>query len=278
MKDFTKENEETAQPPEPQGVEAPEPEFLEDEEQEEPVQWDGSDAEIVSEGADQEYKDTITGVKLSYVLTEEEIRTCMRGTQFGKRRKRRMRIELVVFSALLLGFLVFFFLKRNPDNLFFATVCAAMIFIMIFLPDIRIKQDAKRNANGKEICMEIYPHKIEMGRGENQWEIPLDGSCKSAIYQKNIVVYFKGDDMVILPMRCVEPSVLPEVRGDDPGGHAAAGGLTGRRTALCQRFTRGNPSRWCTRRSPRRNMRRRPCLRKATARFGAAEGCARRRR
>ena len=145
-------------------------------------------------------------------LTEEEIRTCMRGTQFGKRRKRRMRIELVVFSALLLGFLVFFFLKRNPDNLFFATVCAAMIFIMIFLPDIRIKQDAKRNANGKEICMEIYPHKIEMGRGENQWEIPLDGSCKSAIYQKNIVVYFKGDDMVILPMRCVEPSVLPEVR------------------------------------------------------------------
>ena len=154
----------------------------------------------------------ITGVKLSYVLTEEEIRTCMRGTQFGKRRKRRMRIELVVFSALLLGFLVFFFLKRNPDNLFFATVCAAMIFIMIFLPDIRIKQDAKRNANGKEICMEIYPHKIEMGRGENQWEIPLDGSCKSAIYQKNIVVYFKGDDMVILPMRCVEPSVLPEVR------------------------------------------------------------------
>ena len=116
MKDFTKENEETAQPPEPQGVEAPEPEFLEDEEQEEAVQWDGSDAEIVSEGADQEYKDTITGVKLSYVLTEEEIRTCMRGTQFGKRRKRRMRIELVVFSALLLGFLVFFFLKRNPDS------------------------------------------------------------------------------------------------------------------------------------------------------------------
>ena len=146
MKDFTKENEETAQPPEPQGVEAPEPEFLEDEEQEEAVQWDGSDAEIVSEGADQEYKDTITGVKLSYVLTEEEIRTCMRGTQFGKRRKRRMRIKLVVFSALLLGFLVFFFLKRNPDNLFFATVCAAMIFIMIFLPDIRIKQDAKRMA------------------------------------------------------------------------------------------------------------------------------------
>ena len=40
----------------------------------------------------------------------------------------------------------------------------------------------------------------------------MDGSCKSAIYQKNIVVYFKGDDMVILPMRCVEPSVLPEVR------------------------------------------------------------------
>ena len=103
-------------------------------------------------------------------------------------------------------------MNHNADNLFFATVCAAFIFIMIFLPDIRIKQDARRNTDGKEICMEVYPHKIEMGRGENQWEIPLDGSCQSAIYQQNIVVYFKGDDMVILPMRCVEPSVLPEVQ------------------------------------------------------------------
>lgn len=56
MKDFTKENEETAQPPGTPGVEAPEPEFLEDEEQEEAVQWDGSDAEIVSEGADRSTK------------------------------------------------------------------------------------------------------------------------------------------------------------------------------------------------------------------------------
>ena len=192
MKDYTRENEENAQPPEPQGDETPEQELLEEEEQ--------------------DYKDTITGVKLSYVLTEEEIRTCMRATQFDKRRKKRMRIQLIVFSVLFLAFLVLFFLNHNADNLFFATVCAAFIFIMIFLPDIRIKQDARRNTDGKEICMEVYPHKIEMGRGENQWEIPLDGSCQSAIYQQNIVVYFKGDDMVILPMRCVEPSVLPEVQ------------------------------------------------------------------
>ena len=212
MKDYTRENEENAQPPEPQGDETPEQELLEEEEREEPVQWDGSEAEIVAEGADEDYKDTITGVKLSYVLTEEEIRTCMRATQFDKRRKKRMRIQLIVFSVLFLAFLVLFFLNHNADNLFFATVCAAFIFIMIFLPDIRIKQDARRNTDGKEICMEVYPHKIEMGRGENQWEIPLDGSCQSAIYQQNIVVYFKGDDMVILPMRCVEPSVLPEVQ------------------------------------------------------------------
>ena len=121
MKDYTRENEENAQPPEPQGDETPEQELLEEEEQEEPVQWDGSEAEIVAEGADEDYKDTITGVKLSYVLTEEEIRTCMRATQFDKRRKKRMRIQLIVFSVLFLAFLVLFFLNHNADNLFFAT-------------------------------------------------------------------------------------------------------------------------------------------------------------
>lgn len=212
MNDYTRENGENAQPPELQGERTPEQELLEEEEQEEAVHWDGSEAEIVAENADEDYKDTITGVKLSYILTEEEIRACMRATQFDKRRRKRMRVQLVIFSALLLAFLALFFVNHHADNLFFATVCAAFIFIMIFLPDIRIKQDARRNADGKEICMEVYPHKIEIGCGENQWEIPLDGSCQSAIYQQNIVVYFRGDDMVILPMRCVEPSVLPEVQ------------------------------------------------------------------
>lgn len=213
MKEYPKETEEHSRPPEFEGDNPLENDLPEDEEEQEPpVQWDGSEAEIVTEGADQDYKDTVTGVKLSYVLTEEEIRACMRATQFDARRKRRMRTQLVIFSILLLAFLVFFFWKGNPDNLFFATVCAAFIFIMIFLPDIRIKQDARRAADGKEICMEVYPHKIEMGRGENKWEIPLDGSCQSAVYEQNIVVYFNKGDMVILPMRCVEPSVLPEVQ------------------------------------------------------------------
>lgn len=217
MKDYPRENEENAQPPEPQGVQAPEEKFPEEEEmpeeeQEEPVQWDGSDAEIVSEGADQDYKDTVTGVKVSYVLKEEEIRACLRGTQFSSKRRKRMTVQMIIFSLLLVAFLALFFWKHAPDNLLFATICAALLFIMIFLPDIRIKQEARRAADGKEICMEIYPHKIEMGRGDRKWEIPLDGSCESAVYHQNIVVYFHGEDMVILPMRCVEPSVLPEVQ------------------------------------------------------------------
>lgn len=225
MKEYQKENEENPKPPDlEEGLPADmdlmeEPiEPVGEEEPEEPVQWDGSEAELVSEGADQDYRDTVTGVKLSYVLTEQEIYTCMKGTQFGPKRKKRTRVQLAIFSVLFLLFLVFFFWRHDPNNLFFATVCAAFIFIMIFLPDIRIKQEAKRHADGKEICMEVYPHKIEMGRDGSRWEIPLDGSCQSAVYQQNIVVYFQRDDMVILPMRCVEPSVLPEVQATIQAG------------------------------------------------------------
>lgn len=214
MKPFEKENEEAGQPPERQGDPSPASEGYPaepEEEQEEPVEWDGSEAELVADGADQEYKDTVTGFKFSYILREEEIYACMKETQYDQKRKRRTAVELCIFSALLLFFLVSFFLYRQPDNLFFATVCAAFIFIMIFLPGIRIKQDAKRNADDKEVCMEVYPDEIVMGQGERKWKIPLDGSCRSAVIQQNLVVYFKGDDMVILPMRCVEPDILPEI-------------------------------------------------------------------
>lgn len=223
MKPFEKENEEAGQPPEWEGDLSPVSEGYPappEEEQEELVKWDGSETELISDGAGQEYKDLVTGFKFSYILREEEIFACMKETQYGKKRKRRTAVELCIFSALLLFFLVSFFLYRQPDNLFFATVCAAFIFIMIFLPGIRIKQDARRRADGKEVCMEVYPDEIVMGRSDRKWKIPLDGSCRSAVIRQNIVVYFQGDDMVILPMRCVEPDILPEIEAIIQAGTA----------------------------------------------------------
>ena len=54
---------------------------------------------------------------------------------------------------------------------------------------------------------------VQIGSGDGEWEIPLDGSCLRVEY-KNMILLFpaKKKHMVILPLRCVEPGVLPEVQ------------------------------------------------------------------
>ena len=53
-----------------------------------------------------------------------------------------------------------------------------------------------------------------MGREGKQWEIPLDGTCEMEEYKNMILLFPAGKNaMVILPLRSVEPSVLPEVQG-----------------------------------------------------------------
>lgn len=228
MKKFTAEQDAAANPPERRGEQTPEEterrvlerrsgetlldETVEELEEEETdgVEWDGSEAELVADDDAAEYEEQNTGIALKYTLRRDEIFRVLMKTQYTQ-----ARIALSVVATLLgIVMAVVFFVRAAGGRSEFAplgAVCLVVVFLIVPSPVFSIRNSAKKSADGNEIRMEIYPDHIEMGGARNSWEIPLDGTVECSTLQGLIVLYI-GKNMVILPLRCVEPAVLPEVQ------------------------------------------------------------------
>ena len=102
--------------------------------------------------------------------------------------------------------------SSNQNFTFLAVVCAAVVVLIGALPTCTMWVHSKKYADGHEVRMKIYPDHIEMGQVEKKWEIPLDGTTERAVFKNLMILYIGSKNMVILPLRCVEPTVLPEVQ------------------------------------------------------------------
>jgi hypothetical protein len=192
------------EPPERQGEQTPEEEI------EEPIEWDGSEAELVADDA-AEYEEQQTGIKLSYILRQKEILESLKKSGFCKTTGTRAVAESVILAILAVAFAVTYILQKDTNSLVFGIISLLLIAVIWIVPQQGLKRRAKELTDGKEIHMEIYPDSIVMGENEGRWEIPLDGTVECEQDSNLLLIYFESR-MVILPLRCVEPSVLPEVQ------------------------------------------------------------------
>ncbi|HEX3039629.1 MAG TPA: hypothetical protein VHP54_04995 [Caproiciproducens sp.] len=228
MKNFPEEQDTASQPPEPRGEQTPDPtqekkleeesgETLLDEtipeEEEENVEWDGSEAELVADEDASEYEEQQTGIKLGYVLTSKEIFYALFKTQYTMRRIALSAAAIVFCVITAATSLQKMRASSEPgmEQLFVA--CIVLILLIPGLPLFRMLFQSRQLADGKESRMKIYPDHISMGSEENRWEIPLDGTCERTVFHDLVILYIGEKNMVVLPVRCVEPSVLPEVQG-----------------------------------------------------------------
>lgn len=209
MKHFLGEQESTSQPPEPRGEKTPE----EGPKQEEDAfGWDGSEAELVADETAELFEEQHTGIKLKYVLTRAEVFRALLKVRYTTSRIALSVIGVLLSAGLMVYFLLQLQVTKNADYSYFSFVSALMLFLIGVVPLLKIQREAAQAANGQEVKMKIYPDFIEMGHGTQKWEIPLDGNTERVVLQKIFILYINEKNMVILPLRCVEPGVLPEVQ------------------------------------------------------------------
>ena len=221
MKKFANEQETAAKPPEPEGEQAPgegerrKPDtgesIFDEIEYEQPsgVKWDGSEAELVADETAAEYEEYNTGIALRYTLKKQEIFPVLMKLQYTQK-----RIALSVITVLL-GFVmaILFFMRGASGQNEYTTlgaVCLLAVLIAVLSPLLHLRSSANAAADGSKIQMRIYPDHIEMGE-QHGGEIPLDGTIRR-IMMKDLIVLYIGSQFIILPIRCVEPAVLPEVQ------------------------------------------------------------------
>jgi hypothetical protein len=209
MMQFLEEQETTSKPPEPRGEKTPDEEPEADEDS---CKWDGSEAELVADETAESFEEQHTGIKLKFSLTAGEIFSALMKTQYTDARIASSVIGTILSAGLAVYFLVQLNHTGNMDFSFLAVICGVLIILIGAVPLIRIKMQAARAADGHEVKMKIYPDFIEMGHTGQKWEIPLNGNTERAVFKNLIVLYIDGKNMVILPLRCVEPAVLPEVQ------------------------------------------------------------------
>lgn len=69
------------------------------------IEWDGSEAELVPDEDAEEFEDNFAGIKLSYVLKEDEIYDALRSSKSYRSAQKRLIAESII-SCIMSG--VFF--------------------------------------------------------------------------------------------------------------------------------------------------------------------------
>ena len=203
MSSHSKENETNSKPPETrEETEGPHP------------------AELVTDG-NGGYEEQQTGIELSYVLKEDEIYECLKRSSFLRTNGRVFAFEIAGLAVLAVVFLVIGITTYRSLFYFYAASCATLIVVLGVFPYQNNKARAHSSADGHTIRMAVYPDRIQLGRGTKRWDVPLDGTAECAQFENMIVLYVPerndpkrrvGQRMIVLPLRCVGPRVLPEVQ------------------------------------------------------------------
>ncbi|MBW7572920.1 hypothetical protein [Caproiciproducens faecalis] len=208
MKHFVKEQDTASKPPEPRGEQTPD----EDQREKDRVEWDGSEAELVADETALAFEEQQTGIKLKYTLTSGEIFKVLWKSQYTAARMTLSVIAVVLSAVMTAVFLTQFRATGDSRYLSLAVVCLLLILTVAVFPTAVIRVHSSKIADGREIRMKVYPDHIEMGLPDKKWEIALDGTSECVQVENLMVLYIDDRNMVILPLRCVEPAVLPEIQ------------------------------------------------------------------
>lgn len=178
-------------------------------------EWDGSEAELVADDDAEDYEIPETGIKLSYIMTPDEMYKCLEHSNMYKTKGTRAVFSSIVFAFGSISFMAAYFVsegKFKGYNLFFAIFCLVMIALVWLVPHFHIKSAAKIAANGKKIEAEIYPDHIDIGSGAGAWSIELEGNCELEEFDGIFLIFAPENRNFAIPQRVIEPEVYNEVK------------------------------------------------------------------
>ena len=184
-------------------------------ENEENPEWDGSEAEVVTDDDAEEYEIPETGFKLSYVLTVDEMYKCLYHSNIIKTKGARAVAQSVLLAVASIVFFITYFTTHtqyNSYNLFFGIFCLVMIAVIWIVPHLYLKSMSKMLADGKTIEAEIYPTRIDIGRDDGEWSIELDGSCEIEEFDGIYLIFAPKNRNFAIPQRVIEPEIYNEVK------------------------------------------------------------------
>lgn len=169
--------------------------------------------ELVEDDDAAEYETPATGIRISYVLTKDEVYKGLYHSDLYKTKGGRAVLQSVILALATVAFFAAFLLgdvNYTGYNLCFSIVCLVLIAVIWLVPHLHMKSMAKMIADGHKVEAEIYPTHIDIGRDDGAWSIPLDGSCQ-IIEAEQIIMILTAKGQFLIPERAIEPEYLSEI-------------------------------------------------------------------
>ncbi len=189
-----------------------EKEDSEKDEEEQAVEWDGSEAFRVEDKDAEDYEENTTGVRITYKLEKEEIYKSLKHSKIYKKNVSMQVKHTVVQVILILLLIIASVIMKNRVYAYTAMVPLVSIIGIWILPIVSIKKLSRDMCKDKNVSIEIFPDVIEVDVNGIKSEILLDGECECEEFDGLIILNPSKGSSLIIPVRSIEPEFLPDVQ------------------------------------------------------------------
>lgn len=173
---------------------------------------DDLDVEIIADDKTEEYEEEVTGIKIKYSLTENEVRDYVkfikRYDNYQKVKKRHVFVQVVLLIVLLSVAVVTGSVYYMLTGLFPVAAIIFMYLVPYMSNSIAVNKMLKEN----EFTVEIFPDRLEVQTKNGVREIFLNNICESTEHNNMIMIFSPEGHGVVIPLRAIEPELHADVQ------------------------------------------------------------------
>ncbi len=157
------------------------------------------------------YQDEVTGIKIKYTLTPDEIKEFVHHSKAYEKCGNVKRTHTVLQSLL---FTILISMACISGSLYYVVMSAFPLIalgLMWVIPFLNIKAAANKLYRESPFMAEIFPDKIEVESRSGRKTLFLNDMCES-IESKNMIMIFTPDSGAVIPLRSVEPELRADIQ------------------------------------------------------------------
>jgi hypothetical protein len=155
----------------------------------------------------------IKPIRLSYVLTTEEIAAALTISGKSGIKPVKSAIQTGLLTALFVLFTVYAVLDpKQFQYYFFAVISLISAPVPVLLPRKTLKRRAAAFADGTRLDVSVSTGKIDVEGFFVKWSVPLDETCRVFEGGGVFATQAEGGHLLCIPLRAVPEGVLERVR------------------------------------------------------------------
>jgi len=170
-----------------------------------------SETEFVSDEIAGDYQDEVTGIKVRYSLTPEEVKEFIRHSRAyekcGKVKRKHTVIQSVLFTLLVSMACI----SGSFYYIIMASFPLLALGLMWAIPFINLKSTGNKLLREEQLMVEIFPDRLEMESKTGKKTLFLNDLCES-IEHNNMIMVFTPDSGMAIPLRSVDPELRADIQ------------------------------------------------------------------